>query len=381
MCLLSRIKIICIVGTRPEAIKMAPLIIALRNTSWASVRIVSTGQHPMLVEKMLSHFSLVPDIICEVMEPNQSLSKLTIRLLDELDGCFQVEKPDIVIGQGDTTSVMAAALAAFYLRIPFAHVEAGLRTRDFNNPFPEEMNRVVVGNMARWHFAPTDIARKNLLEEGKAADAIHVTGNTVVDALFYTADLNPSSISSEFEKNKMILFTVHRRENIGKPFSEICRAARHLVDVRDDIFILFPVHPNPAIKNAAYKYLSGHPRIRLVPPLDYIDFVAAMKSAFFILTDSGGVQEEAPSLGKPVLVLRNETERPEGIDAGVTKLVGCDFDSIVNSSLQLLDDDVVYQSFSLRSSPYGDGRASARIVNILQEALTKRSYAHSSDRL
>ena len=360
---------------------MAPLIIALRSTSWASVRIVSTGQHPVLVEKMLSHFSLAPDIICEVMAPNQSLSKLTIRLLGELDRCFQAEKPDIVIGQGDTTSVMAAALAAFYLRIPFAHVEAGLRTRDYDNPFPEEMNRVVVGNMARWHFAPTDIARNNLIEEGKAANTIHVTGNTVVDALLYTADLCPSPVSSEFKKSRMILFTAHRRENIGEPFFEICRAARHLADVRNDIFILFPVHPNPAIKNAAYEYLSDHPRIRLVPPLDYVDFVAAMKSAFFILTDSGGVQEEAPSLGKPVLVLRNETERPEGIDAGVTKLVGCDFDSIVNSSLQLLDDDALYQSFSSRNSPYGDGRASARIVDILQEALTKSSYAHSSDRL
>jgi UDP-N-acetylglucosamine 2-epimerase (non-hydrolysing) len=350
---------------------MAPLIVALRDTSWASVRIVSTGQHPVLAEKMLSHFSLVPDVVCEVMEPNQSLSKLTIRLLGELDRCFQAEKPDVVIGQGDTTSVMAAALAAFYLRIPFAHVEAGLRTRDYHNPFPEEMNRVVVSNMAKWHFAPTEAARKNLVAEGKATGTIYVTGNTVVDALLYTAGLCPSPASPEIEKSRMVLFTVHRRENIGQPFSEICRAARYLADVRSDIYILFPVHPNPAIRNAAYEYLSGHPRIRLVPPLDYMDFVSAMKSAFFILTDSGGIQEEAPSLGKPVLVLRNETERPEGIDAGVTKLVGCDFDSIVNSSLQLLDDDVVYKSFSLRKSPYGDGRASARIVDILQEALTK----------
>ena len=375
----SRINIICVVGTRPEAIKMAPLIIALRNTHWASVRIVSTGQHPVLVEKMLSHFSLTPDFICDVMEPNQSLAKLTIRLLGELDRCFQAEKPDIVIGQGDTTSVTVAALAAFYLRIPFAHVEAGLRTRDYKNPFPEEMNRVLVGNLAQWHFAPTNTAKKNLIEEGKSADTIYVTGNTIVDALLYTADRCPPFVLPEFANCRMILFPAHRRENIGRPFAEICRAARYLADVRDDVFILFPVHPNSAIKDAAYSYLSNHSRIRLTPPLDYIDFIAAMKSSFFILTDSGGVQEEAPSLRKPVLVLRNETERPEGIEAGVTKLVGRDFESIVNSSLQLLDDDAAYKSFSRGDSPYGDGRASEKIVDILHKALTKHSYAHSSD--
>lgn len=377
----ARMKIVCVVGTRPEAIKMAPLILALRSTSWASVRIVSTGQHPVLVEQMLSHFSLSSDATCEVMEPNQGLSKLTVRLLAELDRCFQAEQPDVVIGQGDTTSVMASALAAFYLRIPFAHVEAGLRTRDYDNPFPEEMNRVLVSNLARWHFAPTETARANLIAEGKAADGIHVTGNTVVDALLYTADHCPPFALPEFGASRVILFTAHRRENIGQPFSEICRAIRYLADVREDIVVVFPVHPNPAITTAAKKYLANHPRILLSPPLDYVTFIAAMKSAFFILTDSGGVQEEAPSLGKPVLVLRDETERPEGVHAGVTRLVGSDFDSIVKSSLQLLDDDSAYQSFLGGKSPYGDGRASARIVGILQDTLFQGDHARSSDRV
>lgn len=377
----ARIKIVCVVGTRPEAIKMAPLILALRSTNWASVRIVSTGQHPVLVEQMLAHFSLAPDAICEVMEPNQGLSKLTIRLLAELDRCFQAEQPDLVIGQGDTTSVMAAAFAAFYLRIPFAHVEAGLRTGDYDNPFPEEMNRVVVSNLARWHFAPTEAARSNLIAEGKAANSIYVTGNTVIDALLYTADRCPPFKLSEFQNSRVILFTSHRRENIGRPFSEICRAIRYLADVRNDVVIIFPVHPNPSITIAAQKHLANHARILLYPPLDYVTFIAAMKSAFFILTDSGGVQEEAPSLGKPVLVLRNETERPEGVEAGVTKLVGADFDSIVKSSLQLLDDDFAYKSFQREKSPYGDGHAASRIVGILKETLLNGDHAHSPDRL
>jgi UDP-N-acetylglucosamine 2-epimerase (non-hydrolysing) len=304
---------------------------------------------------------------------------LTVRLLGELDSCFRAEKPDVVIGQGDTTSVMAAALSAFYLRIPFAHVEAGLRTGDYENPFPEEMNRVVVGNLAKWHFAPTEASRVNLLNEGKYPRSIHVTGNTVIDALLHISSKCPPFTLPGFPNSRIILFTAHRRENIGRPFSEICRAIRHLADNREDIVVFFPTHPNPLIKAAAHKYLSDHPRIILSDPLDYATFVAVMKSAFFILTDSGGVQEEAPTLGKPVLVLRDETERPEGMGEGATKLVGTDFDSIVKSSLQLLEDELFYRSFLRGKSPYGDGHASLRIVEVLEKSLVPSDDAYSPD--
>ncbi|MBK5966115.1 UDP-N-acetylglucosamine 2-epimerase (non-hydrolyzing) [Thiocystis minor] len=359
-------KILCIVGTRPEAIKMAPVILALKAASWVNVRVLATAQHRQMLDQVLSLFDIVPDIDLDVMRPNQTLPALTARLMTALDACFEDEAPDAVLAQGDTTTVMVAALAAFYRRIPFGHVEAGLRTGDLFNPFPEEMNRIVAGNLARWHFAPTESARRNLLAETLPEDAIFVTGNTVIDALLDIAercdDVAPAIPSGQ----RLVLVTAHRRENFGEPFAQICRAIRHLADRREDVTFLYPVHPNPNVKEIACALLGGHPRIQLCEPLDYLPFVAAMKRAHFILSDSGGVQEEAPALGKPVLVLRRETERPEAVTEGVVKLVGPDFDAIVRESLRLLDDADAYRAMARGVSPYGDGKAAARICEILR---------------
>lgn len=362
-------KILCIVGTRPEAIKMAPVILALKTAPWATVRVLATAQHRQMLDQVLSLFGIVPDIDLDVMQPNQTLPALTARLMTALDECFAAEAPDAVLAQGDTTTVMVAALAAFYRRIPFGHVEAGLRTGDLFNPFPEEMNRIVAGNLARWHFAPTESARRNLLAEALPEDSIFVTGNTVIDALLDVAERCNDVAPAIPPGQRLVLVTAHRRENFGEPFEQICRTIRHLADHREDVVFLYPVHPNPNVKETAYALLGDHPRIQLCEPLDYLPFVAAMKRAHFILSDSGGVQEEAPALGKPVLVLRRETERPEAVTEGVVKLVGSDFDAIVRESLRLLDDSVAYRTMARGVSPYGDGKAAARISEILRRSL------------
>ena len=356
-----------VVGTRPEAIKMAPVILRLEAEPWAEVRVLATAQHRQLLDTVLSYFNIKPNIDLDLMRPNQALATLTARLLHKLDDVLEAEKPDVVLAQGDTTTVMTVALACFYRRIPFGHVEAGLRTGDMAYPFPEEMNRVVAGRLARWHFAPTESARTNLLAEGINNSQIVVTGNTVIDAL-----LDVSKRCDEFAPkvspgNRLVLVTAHRRENFGRPFAEICRAIKYLADARTDVEFLYPVHPNPNVREVATKVLGRHPRIRLCDPLEYVPFVAAMKTAWFILSDSGGVQEEAPALGKPVLVLRRETERPEAVKEGVVKLVGPDFNTIVRESLQLLDDDHVYRSMARGVSPYGDGRGAERIIKVLRE--------------
>jgi len=362
-------RILIAIGTRPEAIKMAPVVLALRQQSWAEVRVMATAQHRQMMDQVLELFGIVPDVDLDIMRPNQNLPELTARLITALDGVLESEAPDVVLVQGDTTTVLAVALAAFYRHVAVGHVEAGLRTGDLRNPFPEEMNRVLAGNLCRWHFAPTASARDNLLREGFRQDHVHVTGNTVIDALMQMAPA-ATQIGVELDPSKrLILMTAHRRENFGAPFREICRAVRDLVESRDDIQILYPVHPNPNIKDVANELLGGHPRIVLCDPFDYVPFVAAMKKAEFILTDSGGVQEEAPALGKPVLVLRNETERPEAVSAGVVKLVGTRYDSIIGESLRLLDDKAAYQTMAKGVSPYGDGRAAARLVDILQRDL------------
>lgn len=348
---------------------MAPVVRTLRLRPWARVRVLATAQHRQMLDQVLALFDIIPDIDLDVMQPNQTLPGLTARLITELDRCFSEESPAAVLAQGDTTTVMVAALAAFYRKIPFGHVEAGLRTGDIFNPFPEEMNRIVAGNLSRWHFAPTESSRKNLLAESIPDNSISVTGNTVIDALLDVAhrcdDLVPAAPSDK----KLILVTVHRRENFGEPFRNICRAVRHLADTREDIEFLYPVHPNPNVKDVAHAMLGNHPRIQLCEPLDYLPFVAAMKRAFFVLSDSGGVQEEAPALGKPVLVLRRETERPEAVEAGVVKLVGPDFDAIVAESIRLLDDEGAYRSMARGISPYGDGHAAQRIADILERDL------------
>lgn len=360
-------KILCVMGTRPEAIKMAPVILALKKEPWANVRVLATAQHRHMLDQVNDFFGIAPDIDLNIMRPNQALTTLTARLLLELDGVLQAEKPDAVLVQGDTTTVMTVALACFYHRIPIGHVEGGLRTWDMQNPFPEEANRVIAGKFARWHFAPTDGSRQNLLKEGVPDKDIIVTGNTVIDALLMTA-ANDLTLDVPLDPAKrLVLVTSHRRENFGEPFRNICRALRTLAQNNPELQFLYPVHPNPNVKDVAYEFLGELPNFQLCEPLDYAPFIAAMKRAYIIFTDSGGVQEEAPALGKPVLVLRDETERPEAVDQGVVKLVGPNYESIVKEAQRLLDDDDAYRSMARGVSPYGDGHAAERIVKVLRE--------------
>ncbi len=362
--------VLCIIGTRPEAIKMAPVVLALKNESWVDVRVLATAQHRHMLDQVNEFFGISPDIDLNIMRPNQALTTLTARLLLELDDVLQAERPDAVLVQGDTTTVMTVALACFYHRIPIGHVEAGLRTWDMQNPFPEEANRVIAGKLARWHFAPTEGSRQNLLKEGVADADIIVTGNTVIDALLMTAAKNPSLDIPLDPAKRLVLVTSHRRENFGEPFRNICRALRTLARNNPGVQFLYPVHPNPNVKEVAYEFLAGLPNFMLCAPLDYAPFIAAMQRAHIILTDSGGVQEEAPALGKPVLVLRDETERPEAVDQGVVKLVGPNYESIVQEAQRLLDDDVAYRAMARGVSPYGDGHAAERIVSVLREHFT-----------
>lgn len=359
-------KIICVVGTRPEAIKMAPVILALKRESWAEVRVLATAQHRQMLDQVNAFFGVEPDIDLNIMRANQALTALTARLLVELDVVLLNERPDAVLVQGDTTTVMSVALACFYHRIPLGHVEAGLRTWDMRNPFPEEANRVIAGKLARWHWAPTEGAKQNLLKEGVGEESILVTGNTVIDALLMTAakDLD---LGLELDENKrLILVTSHRRENFGEPFRNICRALGTLAERNREVQFLYPVHPNPNIKDVAHEFLGSLPNFVLCEPLDYAPFIAAMKRADIILTDSGGVQEEAPALGKPVLVLRDETERPEAVEQGVVKLVGPNCERIVTETQRLLDDNDAYQAMARGVSPYGDGLAAQRIAQTLR---------------
>lgn len=352
---------------------MAPVILALRRQEWVRVRVLATAQHREMLDQVLSLFGIVPDLDLDTMRPNQTLAELTARLIGALDACLAAEAPAAVLAQGDTTTVMTVALAAFYRRIPFGHVEAGLRTGDMNTPFPEEMNRVLAGRLAHWHFAPTASAAANLGAEGIPDAAVTITGNTVIDALLDVAARCEQHAPRIAFDRRLILITAHRRENFGAPFAEICRALRHLADRYSDVELLYPVHPNPNIREAAFQLLGGHPRIHLCEPLEYPAFVAAMKRAAIILTDSGGVQEEAPALGRPVLVLRNETERPEAVQAGVVKLVGTAFDAIVSAACRLLDDSQAYAAMARGVSPYGDGKAAERICETLRQSLTVTS--------
>jgi UDP-N-acetylglucosamine 2-epimerase (non-hydrolysing) len=360
-------KILCVIGTRPEAIKMAPVILALRSEPWAAVRVLATAQHRHMLDQVLNFFGIDPDIDLDIMRPNQALTTLTARLLLDLDDMLQTEKPDVVLVQGDTTTVMAVALACFYHRVPVGHVEAGLRTWDMQRPFPEEANRVIAGKLARWHFAPTEGARQNLLREGLPDSAIIVTGNTVIDALLLTADKDPELGIQLDTDMRLVLITSHRRENFGGPFRDICRALRTLAERNPNVQFLYPVHPNPNVKNVAHETLGSCANIILCEPLGYAPFIAAMRRAYIILTDSGGVQEEAPALGKPVLVLRDETERPEAVEQGVAKLVGPNYDRIVEEAQRLLDDESAYRAMARGVSPYGDGHAAERIANTLRE--------------
>ena len=362
------LRVLSIVGTRPEAIKMAPVIQALARDPAFESRVLATAQHRQMLDQVLAVFGISPDLDLDIMRPNQALTALTARLLLALDAALGAEQPDLVLAQGDTTTVMTAALACFYRKIPFGHVEAGLRTGDLDNPFPEEMNRVVAGRLARWHFAPTASARDNLLREGVDPAAIHVTGNTVIDALLSVADRRPEIGVPLDPTKRLILVTAHRRENFGAPLRAICHAIRRLVETNPDVVVLYPVHPNPNVQDVAQELLGDCPGVTLCPPLDYLPFVAAMQRAYLILSDSGGVQEEAPALGKPVLVLRRETERPEAVAAGVVRLVGPVYEAILGEAQRLLDDPGYYSAMARGVSPYGDGRAAGRILAALRGA-------------
>lgn len=350
------------IGTRPEAIKMAPVVRALRQAPWADCRVLLTGQHRELVDSMLDFFGIEPDEDLAVMRAGQTLPALTARLLTSLSEALGRDKPEMVLAQGDTTTVLASALASFYQRVPFGHVEAGLRTGRLDAPFPEEANRAVASRLAAVHFAPTETARANLLREGIDPASVVVTGNTVIDALLVTARQR-APIGVELDATaRLILVTAHRRDSFGSPLRRICQAVAELHDRHPDIQFLWPVHPNPCVRPVVTELLGPLPRVRLCDPLPYGAFVAALSRAYLVLTDSGGVQEEAPALGKPVLVLRAESERPEAIEAGVARLVGTDPHAIVREADRLLNDPSAYRSMSQGASPYGDGLAAPRIA-------------------
>jgi UDP-N-acetylglucosamine 2-epimerase (non-hydrolysing) len=359
------------VGTRPEAIKMAPVIKALRAAGWCKCLVVATSQHRHLVDPIFDLFEVSVDVDLDVMQEGQSLSSLSSRLFERIDAVYDVHKPEIVLAQGDTTTVAVSAMAAFYRRIPFAHVEAGLRTGDLNNPFPEEFNRIVAGRVASFHFAPTETARSALLAEGVSDEAIFVTGNTVIDALYEIASRELLSPIQIYPERRLILMTAHRRENFGAPMERIFRAVRRLTDLYPDVEIVYPVHPNPAVREPAFKMLSGIPRLHLIAPVGYEALIALLKRCTLVLTDSGGIQEEAPALAKPVLVMREETERPEGVACGVAKLIGTNEAAIVKEVGRLLDDEDAYNAMARASSPYGDGRAADRIAAIIGKKFGK----------
>ena len=364
-------RILVVVGTRPEAIKLAPVVHALQEAPWAKTRVLATAQHRQMLDQIHAFFGIHPDRDLDAMRPGQGLADLTARLLAGIDPVLAEEQPELVLAQGDTTTVMVTALACFYRKVAFGHVEAGLRTGDVHNPFPEELNRVLVGRMASLHFAPTEGSRQNLLREGVPAKSVHVTGNTVIDALLWAADRVDTAPFQPKPGKRLVLVTAHRRENFGAPFEAVCTALRELAD-RGDLQLLYPVHPNPNVRDVAHRLLGGHPAIQLVAPLDYPAMVAAMRACTLILTDSGGVQEEAPSLGKPVLVLRTTTERPEGVAAGAAMLVGTDRARIVAEASRLLDDPQAYAAMAAVKNPYGDGRAAHRIVAAIGAALASR---------
>lgn len=361
----------CIVGTRPEAIKMAPVILALRDRPWAKPRVIMTGQHRDLASPMLDFFGIKADSNLEVMRPDQDLNGLTSRLLDSLTGALRQESPDLVLAQGDTASVLGSALASYHLKIPFGHIEAGLRTGNLADPFPEEGYRRIAGQLATLHFAPTQASRENLIKEGIPPQKIQVTGNTVIDAL-RLAIQQPIALPTELKphpSHRMILVTMHRRDNLGDPIRQVCQGIARLINQIPNIEFLWPVHPNPAVAPIVQAELGNLPRIHLCQPLNYGDFVAAMQQSHLILTDSGGIQEEASALNKPVLVLRKESERPEAIQAGIAKLIGSDPNQIVQAVSNLLNNPQAYQAMTPGHSPYGDGFAAQYVVDFIAKHL------------
>jgi len=370
------VKVLTVFGTRPEAIKMAPLVHALAKDPDFEARVCVTAQHREMLDQVLTLFSIVPDYDLNIMRPGQGLTEITCGILEGLKPILESFRPDVVLVHGDTTTTIAASLAAFYQRIPVGHVEAGLRTGDLSSPWPEEANRTLTGHLAMYHFAPTENSRLNLRRENVADNRIFVTGNTVIDALFWVRDSvmnNPSryeELAARYpflsRDKKLILVTGHRRESFGRGFEQICHALADIAAQHDDVQIVYPVHLNPNVSEPVNRILGHVENITLIEPQDYLPFLWLMNHAWLILTDSGGIQEEAPSLGKPVLVMRDTTERPEAVDAGTVKLVGTDRQRIVEEVSHLLHDNDAWQAMSRAHNPYGDGLACGRILHALK---------------
>jgi UDP-N-acetylglucosamine 2-epimerase (non-hydrolysing) len=359
-------KIMLVFGTRPEAIKMCPLVKELKTRKNVETLVCVTGQHRGMLQQVLDAFDVKPDYDLAIMQQRQTLFDITTRVLQGMKDVLEKEKPDAVLVHGDTSTTFAAALACFYLQIPVGHVEAGLRTYNLLSPYPEEFNRQCVSILANWNFAPTPLSRDNLIREGKKPESIYVTGNTVIDALKTTVRENFTHPDLEWAgDSRLILLTAHRRENLGKPMHAMFRAIRRVVEEHEDVKALYPIHMNPVVREAADEELSGCDRIRLTEPLEVLDCHNLMARSYLILTDSGGIQEEAPSLGKPVLVMRDTTERPEGIQAGTLKLVGTNEETIYREFTRLLDDRQAYDRMAHAENPYGDGHACERIADIL----------------
>ena len=360
-------KIMVVFGTRPEAIKMCPLVNELKTRKNIKTVVLVTGQHRQMLDVVLDAFSVIPEYDLSIMKQNQTLFDITTGILEGIKAVLEKEKPDTVLVHGDTTTSFVTALACFYMQIPVGHVEAGLRTYNIYSPYPEEFNRQAVGIIAKYNFAPTELSKSNLINEGKNPDSVFVTGNTAIDALKTTIRADYTHEQLEWAKDsRLIMITAHRRENLGEPMHNMFRAIRRIVEEYPDIKAIYPIHLNPAVRKVADEILSGCDRIRLIEPLDVLDFHNFLNRSYLILTDSGGIQEEAPSLGKPVLVMRDTTERPEGIKAGTLKLVGTNEDTIYKEFKKLLENKEEYMKMSKASNPYGDGFASKRIADILE---------------
>ena len=360
-------KVMLVFGTRPEAIKMCPLVNELKTRKEIETAVCVTGQHRQMLDQVLEAFSVVPDYDLSVMKDRQTLFDVTTNILNRIREVLETVRPDVVLVHGDTSTTFVTALACYYLQIPVGHVEAGLRTYNIYSPYPEEFNRQAVGIIAAYHFAPTELSKENLLKEGKKPETIYVTGNTAIDALKTTVRKDYTHPVLEWTKDsRLIMITAHRRENLGEPMKHMFRAIRRVCDEHPDIKAVYPIHMNPAVRETAQAILGDDERIRIIEPLDVLDFHNFLARSYLILTDSGGIQEEAPSLGKPVLVMRDTTERPEGIAAGTLKLVGTDEGTIYENFKMLLEDQEAYRKMSMASNPYGDGFASKRIADILE---------------
>ncbi|MGL5695229.1 MAG: non-hydrolyzing UDP-N-acetylglucosamine 2-epimerase [Peptostreptococcaceae bacterium] len=359
-------KIMVVFGTRPEAIKMCPIVKELKRNKNIKTIVCTTGQHREMLNQVLDVFEIIPDYNLDIMKENQTLFDISKNILSLMKDTLENENPDVVLVHGDTTTTFITSLAAFYLKIPIGHVEAGLRTYDIYSPFPEEFNRQATGIIAKYHFAPTEKSKQNLINEGKCENQIYVTGNTAIDALKTTIKNDYNHPILDWARgSKLIVLTAHRRENLGQPLKNIFKAIREIVEENQEVKVVYPIHMNPNIRSVAKEILNNHSRIKIIEPLEVIDFHNLLNNSYMVLTDSGGIQEEAPSLGKPVLVLRETTERPEGVEAGTLKLVGTNEKNIYKNIQLLINDNRLYEKMSTASNPYGDGNSSKMIVDIL----------------